>query len=126
MVCTRSCCFMRKELLTLVPPPSDAVAAFLALVMRLHSTLWAFQSACWCFFEQYPRVLHDAQSLVAFSPHDGSPHSTVDVPAIALNRLLESVYRVVSFSGSVPSWTGAANTQAPTETIAWGKGRQRP
>jgi hypothetical protein len=50
--------------------------------MRLQSTLCAFQSACWCSFEQYPRDLHDAQSLVAFSPHDGSPHSTVEVPSI--------------------------------------------
>ena len=45
------------------------VAVPRALTLRLHSTLWSFQSSRWCAFEQYPRGLHDAQSLVAFFPH---------------------------------------------------------
>ena len=64
-------------------PLSADAAAFRALVMRLHTTLWAFQSSRWCSFEQYPRVLHDAQSLVAFISHDGSPHSSVEEPSAA-------------------------------------------
>ena len=56
------------------------VAVPRALTLRLHSTLWSFQSSRWCAFEQYARGLHDAQSLVAFFPHTTLTHPSPPRP----------------------------------------------